>query len=101
MLIMPSVTMKDGTRQRSVTKPLMKPQPAPTARQATTVSGMETSGSSPKPPKPVITVGAMIAAPMTVVSARTEPTERSMPPMQDDEGHAHREDRVDARSGPG
>ncbi len=46
------------------------------------VSGMETSGSSPKPPKPVITVGARIAAPMTVVSARTEPTERSMPPMR-------------------
>ena len=82
MLIMPSVTMNDGTFQRSETKPLMKPASAPTSSMATIASGIEAQGSSPMATKPARNSGTMMTAPTTVARAITDPTERSMPPMR-------------------
>ncbi len=80
--IMPSVTMKDGTLQRSEMKPLMKPQSAPTRSTKTMASGIESSGSSSNGTQRARKSGTMMVAPTTVASAITEPTERSMPPTR-------------------
>ena len=80
--IMPSVTMNEGTFQRSDTNPLMKPQSAPTSSTSTMASGIETSGSSSKRTHRARKTGTMMGAPTTAASASTAPTERSMPPMR-------------------
>ena len=55
-------------------KPLIAPQSAPTPMQPRSASGTENQAGK--------ILSVMISAPTTVQSARTEPTERSMPPVR-------------------
>ena len=64
----PSVTMNDGTRSRDTYVPTMAPQPVAKAIARTAASASGT---------PAFTKRAI----KTVVSATSEPTERSMPPV--------------------
>jgi hypothetical protein len=65
---MPTVTMNDGTAQRTVTKPLIRPAARPIDRHTTTASSTGRCQST--------SAIASTAEP----SASTEPTDRSMPP---------------------
>ncbi len=65
---MPTVTMNDGTAQRTVTTPLIRPAPRPSATQSAIASGSGRRHST--------SAIASTAEP----SASTDPTERSMPP---------------------
>ena len=66
--------MKEGSFHCSHTHPLIAPQAAPVPMQPRRASGTESRAG--------MLLSVMISAPTTVHSARTEPTERSMPPVR-------------------
>ena len=75
MLIIPSVAMNGGSRPQAMAMPLKAPKPKPIARPAAI------AGSTAHPSCSSVAI-------TTPESARTEPTDRSMPAGQDHERHA-------------
>jgi hypothetical protein len=71
---MPSVTMNDGTRHRSEMQPLSSPATSPASRQAPRAIGTASQRG--------LDGSIRTWAPNTVPSARTDPTDRSMPPTR-------------------